>query len=141
MSAQTGRPVEQNSSVVGISERVLNERRAKTPVRPLYSALVTEAVGISGKRLSALAHPIRLHILSVAESEDISASEVAVALSEPLGVVAYHFRVLHNAGLIELTATEQRRGWVQSFYRATGPGWSDLASTLRGMVGETDSME
>jgi hypothetical protein len=50
--------------------------------------LVADGVGISGKRLSALAHPIRLHILSVAESEDICASEVAVALSVPLGVVA-----------------------------------------------------
>ena len=92
--------------------------------------------GIQGKRLSALAHPIRLHILSVAESEDISASEVAVALSEPLGVVAYHFRVLHTAGLIELVGTERRRGSIQSFYRATTTGWSDLAETVEQLIGD-----
>ena len=108
----------------------------KTPVLRLYSAPVADGAGISGKRLSALAHPIRLHILSVAESEDISASEVAVALSEPLGVVAYHFRVLHTAGLIELVGTERRRGSIQSFYRATTTGWAELAETVEQMIGE-----
>src|SRR5918997_1291062 len=98
--------------------------------------VVADGAGIPGKRLSALAHPIRLHILSVAESEDISASEVAVALGEPLGVVAYHFRVLHTAGLIELVGTERRRGSIQSFYHATTTGWAELASTVEQMIGE-----
>jgi DNA-binding transcriptional ArsR family regulator len=87
------------------------------------------------KRLGALAHPIRVHILEATEHEAVSPSEIAVAIGEPLGVVAYHFRVLHSAGLIELTATEQRRGWTQSFYRSTGAGWGELASALRTMVG------
>ena len=97
---------------------------------------VADGAGIHGKRLSALAHPIRLHILSVAESEDISASEVAVALTEPLGVVAYHFRVLHTAGLIELVGTQRRRGSIQSFYRATTTGWSDLTETVEQLIGK-----
>jgi DNA-binding transcriptional ArsR family regulator len=102
----------------------------------IFVPMVADGGGIPGKRLSALAHPIRLHILSVAESEDISASEVAVALSEPLGVVAYHFRVLHTAGLIELVGTERRRGSIQSFYRATTTGWAELAETVEQMIGE-----
>jgi DNA-binding transcriptional ArsR family regulator len=65
------------------------------------------------KRLSALAHPIRLEVLTIAESVPISASEAAVALGEPLGTVAYHFRVLHTAGLIELVSTERRLGSVE----------------------------
>jgi DNA-binding PadR family transcriptional regulator len=85
--------------------------------------VVADGGGIPGKRLSALAHPIRLHILSV-------------ALSEPLGVVAYHFRVLHTAGLIELVGTERRRGSIQSFYRATTTGWAELAETVEQMIGE-----
>jgi predicted transcriptional regulator len=97
--------------------------------------------GLDPKRLGALAHPIRVHILQAAEDEAVSPSEVAVAIGEPLGVVAYHFRVLHSAGLIELTATEQRRGWVQSFYRATDRGWGELASTLRDLVGESGAGE
>jgi DNA-binding transcriptional ArsR family regulator len=87
------------------------------------------------KRLGALAHPLRLQILAAAESEAVSPSQVAVAVREPLGVVAYHFRVLHTVGLIELVSTERRRGSVQSFYRATGHGWADLAATLEIMVG------
>lgn len=107
---------------------------AATP--SIFVIVVADGGGIPGKRLSALAHPIRLHILSVAESEDISASEVAVALGEPLGVVAYHFRVLHTAGLIELVGTERRRGSIQSFYRATTTGWAELAETVEQMIGE-----
>jgi DNA-binding transcriptional ArsR family regulator len=93
--------------------------------------------GLDARRLGALAHPIRVRILEETESEAVSPSEIAVAIGEPLGVVAYHFRVLHNVGLIELAATERRRGSIQSFYRATGSGWSELATTLRGMVGES----
>jgi DNA-binding transcriptional ArsR family regulator len=86
------------------------------------------------KRLSALAHPIRLEVLRMAESVPISASEAAVALGEPLGTVAYHFRVLHNAGLIELVGTERRRGSIESFYEATSSGWTELNATLDKLI-------
>jgi DNA-binding transcriptional ArsR family regulator len=88
------------------------------------------------KRLSAIAHPIRLHILTEAESAPVSPSEIAVKLSEPLGVVAYHFRVLHTAGLIELVDRQPRRGSIQSFYGATTEGWAQLAETVEGMIAE-----
>ena len=91
------------------------------------------------RRLGALAHPLRLQILEAAESEAVSPSELAVALGQPLGVVAYHFRVLHTAGLLELVATEPRRGSVQSFYRATGHGWADLVATLESIVGDRET--
>ena len=97
---------------------------------------MADGAGIPGKRLGAVAHPIRLHILSVAETQDISASEIAVALGEPLGVVAYHFRVLHTAALIELVGTERRRGSIQSFYRTTTTGWVELAGTVEQMIGD-----
>jgi DNA-binding transcriptional ArsR family regulator len=88
------------------------------------------------KRLGALAHPIRLHILEATELELVSPSDVAVELGEPLGVVAYHFRVLHTAGLIELVGTDRRRGGIQSFYRATRSGWGEVGSALRALVRE-----
>jgi DNA-binding transcriptional ArsR family regulator len=90
---------------------------------------------LDAKRLGALAHPLRVQILAAAESEAVSPSDMAVALCEPLGVVAYHFRVLHTAGLLKLVATERRRGSIRSFYRATEHGWTDLAATLETMVG------
>lgn len=101
------------------------------------------AVGEEGweaKRVAALAHPIRIFILEAADEEQVSPSEVAVALGEPLGVVAYHFRVLNTVGLIELAATERKRGSIQSFYRPVRPGWADFLRSLRDMVadGEED---
>ena len=90
---------------------------------------------LDAKRLGALAHPLRIQILAAAESEAVSPSDLAVALREPLGIVAYHFRVLHTVGLIELVSTERRRGSIQNFYRATGDGWTDLAATLEILVG------
>ena len=89
-------------------------------------------------RLAALAHPIRLAVLEAAEHSATSPSELAVRLDEPLGVVAYHVRVLHTAGLIELVATEQRGGFTRNVYRTCRPGWSRLAEDLRGLVGATD---
>jgi hypothetical protein len=91
---------------------------------------------LDARRLGALAHPLRLQILEAAESDVVSPSDLAVTLGQPLGVVAYHVRVLHTVGLIELVATEPRRGSVQNFYRATGHGWADLAATLEEMVGD-----
>ena len=70
----------------------------------------------------------------IAETESISASEAAVALGEPLGTVAYHFRVLHTAGLIERVAKERRRGSVESFYRTTSSGWREFAEKLDELI-------
>jgi DNA-binding transcriptional ArsR family regulator len=86
------------------------------------------------KQLSALAHPIRLEVLMMAEEEPISASQAAVALGEPLGTVAYHFRVLQTAGLIELVFEERRRGSVESFYRTTSSGWREFAEKLDELI-------
>jgi DNA-binding transcriptional ArsR family regulator len=86
------------------------------------------------KRLSAVAHPIRLAVLRLAESGPVSASDAAVALGEPLGSVAYHFRVLHTVGLIALVSEERRRGSVESFYEATSTGWADFAEKLEQLI-------
>jgi predicted ArsR family transcriptional regulator len=86
------------------------------------------------KRLTAVAHPIRLAVLTMAESAPVSASDAAVELSEPLGSVAYHFRVLHTAGLIELVSEERRRGSIQSFYETTSTGWADFAEKLEQLI-------
>ena len=96
---------------------------------------------LDAKRLGALAHPLRVQILATAESEAVSPGDLAVALGEPLGVVAYHFRVLHTVGLIELVSTERRRGSIQNFYRATGQGWTELAATLEVMVGVDSDLQ
>ncbi|HEX2411225.1 MAG TPA: helix-turn-helix domain-containing protein [Solirubrobacteraceae bacterium] len=91
---------------------------------------------MDSKRLAALGHPIRIQILEAANDEPVSPSELAVTLGEPLGVVAYHFRVLHSAGLIELADTRRRRGSIQSFYRVVRPGWREFIGALREQVAD-----
>jgi len=86
------------------------------------------------KRITAVAHPIRIAVLTMAEEQPVSASEAAVALGEPLGTVAYHFRVLHTAGLIDLVSEERKRGSIESFYRTRGTGWAEFAETLDGLI-------
>ena len=86
------------------------------------------------KRLSALAHPIRLAVLRMAEGQPVSASDAAVELGEPLGTVAYHFRVLHTAGLIDLVSEERRRGSIESFYQTTSSGWTEFAEKLDKLI-------
>lgn len=113
----------------------------KSPASCISAARSTIVCAVSQrsldtKRLAALAHPVRMNILEATDVGPVSPSEMAVRVGEPLGAVAYHFRVLHNAGLIELAGTERKRGSIQNFYRAVRPGWSDLIETLRDMVGD-----
>jgi DNA-binding transcriptional ArsR family regulator len=114
---------------------VIAANRRQFAVRSINVLAVGEE-GLDAKRVAALAHPIRMFILEAADEDQVSPSEVAVALGEPLGVVAYHFRVLNTAGLIELAATERKRGSIQSFYRPVRPGWAEFIRSLREMVGD-----
>jgi DNA-binding transcriptional ArsR family regulator len=101
---------------------------------PIIVGEMTISDGQRAKRLSALAHPIRLEVLLMAEAGPVSASDAAVALGEPLGSVAYHFRVLHTAGLIERVSEERRRGSIESFYQPTSSGWSEFAEKLDELI-------
>jgi hypothetical protein len=48
-----------------------------------------------------------------------SPSQLAARLDEPLGKVSYHVKILDGCGAVELTHTEQVRGAVEHFYRAS----------------------
>jgi hypothetical protein len=69
--------------------------------------------------VTALGHALRQHILLAAVVGEASPNGLSKALNVGLSSVAYHARVLHSAGLLELTRTEQRRGATEHFYRAT----------------------
>lgn len=79
----------------------------------------------------ALAHPLRQRILEVLNERVSSPREVAEELGEKLGDVGYHFRMLREYGVIELVRTEQRRGAVKHFYRATSRAMLDDAQWER----------
>jgi DNA-binding transcriptional ArsR family regulator len=76
----------------------------------------------------AIAHPVRMRLLAVLETEPASPKMLAERLSLPLGTIAYHVRTLNSLGLLELVDTKQRRGAVEHYYRATEhPRFSDKA--------------
>lgn len=74
----------------------------------------------------ALSHPLRQRILQrLNESGIRSPNELANELSEPLGNVSYHVRILRELECVELVRTEQRRGALEHYYRPTAQPWLD----------------
>lgn len=65
----------------------------------------------------ALAHPVRLRILSILEERVASPKEIAREIGAPLTHVSYHVRQLAQLGLIKLDRTTPRRGAVEHHYR------------------------
>jgi predicted ArsR family transcriptional regulator len=71
---------------------------------------------------SALAHPLRGHILvTAAELGEISPAYVGSELDIPAYYTSYHFERLWNGKLIDQVRTEPRRGFTEHFYRLAEP--------------------
>jgi DNA-binding transcriptional ArsR family regulator len=93
--------------------------------------------------IKALAHPLRVRILSILETRDLaSPNEMADELGVSLGVMSYHVRRLHALGFLELVKRTPRRGAIEHHYRAkarphvTDEGWAETPSIVkRAMVG------
>lgn len=60
--------------------------------------------------LRALAHPIRLRMLSLLTGEPLSAAELARALAITHANASYHLRLLARAGQVELAGIDKVRG-------------------------------
>jgi DNA-binding transcriptional ArsR family regulator len=70
--------------------------------------------------VKALAHPLRVQILSTLEDRVASPSDLALELGAPLGNVSYHVRTLADLGLVKLVKRRTRRGAVEHYYQARG---------------------
>lgn len=68
-------------------------------------------------RLRALAHPVRLRILSLLTAAAMTATEVAQELGLTHANASYHLRQLHAIGLLELVGEEKIRGATAKRYR------------------------
>lgn len=69
-------------------------------------------------QLRALAHPLRLRILSLLTGEvELTAAEVARELDLTHANASYHLRQLHAAALIEVAGQERIHGGVAKRYR------------------------
>jgi DNA-binding transcriptional ArsR family regulator len=83
----------------------------------------------------AISHPLRSRLLALLEEQPASPAVLAERLGERLGTVAYHVRLLHELGLIDLVSTRQRRGATEHFYKARAhPRFSDEAWAELGPV-------
>jgi DNA-binding transcriptional ArsR family regulator len=76
-------------------------------------------VSIDQRVAKALSHATRAKVLDLMAEGQASPKEVAERLGEDLRSVAYHVRVLHRLGCIELVETRQRRGATEHFYKVT----------------------
>lgn len=88
----------------------------------------------------ALAHPLRIRVLTILGDRVASPSEIAHEIDANLSLVSYHVRRLAHAGLIELVREKQRRGAVEHYYKAverpvvTTEAWSKTPSIVKQAV-------
>src|SRR5690349_12983154 len=68
--------------------------------------------------VKALAHPLRVDILTILNDRMASPNGLSKELDEGLSQVSYHVKVLKDFDMIELVKTEPRRGAVEHYYRA-----------------------
>jgi DNA-binding transcriptional ArsR family regulator len=102
----------------------------------------TSPEGITQQVAKALAHPLRVRILSSLHKGISSPNQLSQELGEPLGNVSYHVKTLLEYDCVELVKTEPRRGAVEHFYRATeraflsDSDWAKIpASARKGISG------
>jgi DNA-binding transcriptional ArsR family regulator len=70
--------------------------------------------------VKALAHPLRVSILSALEHRVASPSELAEELEVPLPNLSYHIRMLVQLDMLKLVKTRPRRGAIEHYYQAKG---------------------
>lgn len=75
--------------------------------------------GVDQRLVKALAHPLRVEILTILNERMASPNELSKELEEGLSQVSYHVKVLKDFSCIEMVKTEPRRGAVEHYYRAT----------------------
>jgi DNA-binding transcriptional ArsR family regulator len=93
--------------------------------------------GVDQRLVKALAHPLRVQILTILNERIASPNELAGELEEGLSQVSYHVKVLKDYKCIELVDTKQRRGAIEHYYRATSRpfladrDWQKLPDSVR----------
>lgn len=86
-------------------------------------------------------------MLAMLDEDAASPAVLGPKLGIPVSRAAYHIRVLHDLGLIEMVRTRQRRGAVEHYYKTTqhprfsDQAWEnlDLVSKQRVLTGLLDS--
>jgi len=93
--------------------------------------------GVDQRLVKALAHPLRVEILTILNERMASPNELSKELEEGLSQVSYHVKVLKDFECIEMVKTEPRRGAVEHYYRATARAflsdkdWQKLPASIK----------
>lgn len=101
------------------------------------SAKKAKGTGVDQKLVKALAHPLRVEILTILNERMASPNELSKELDEGLSQVSYHVKVLKDFECIEMVKTEPRRGAVEHYYRATSRAyltdrdWKSLPASVK----------
>jgi DNA-binding transcriptional ArsR family regulator len=76
---------------------------------------------------AAVAHPTRMHAMTILVDREASPKELAAEIGEPINNVTYHVKQLVELGCVELVRTVPVKGGrvVEHFYRATTNTWID----------------
>lgn len=102
-------------------------------------ALKTEEI-VDHRLVKALAHPLRVQILTTLNERVASPNELAKEFGEGLSQVSYHVKVLRDYECIELVETKQRRGAIEHFYRGmrrayfSADAWKQLPTNVQGGI-------
>lgn len=70
-------------------------------------------------QVKAISHPLRTQVLGLLHERAATVTELATAVERPKSTVAYHVRVLHDAGLLQVVRTRQIRAVRERFYGRT----------------------
>ena len=96
-----------------------------------------KGTGVDQRLVKALAHPLRVEILTILNERMASPNELSKELEEGLSQVSYHVKVLKDFECIEMVKTEPRRGAVEHYYRATSRAfltdsdWQSLPKSVK----------
>lgn len=111
--------------------------RGKTAKSKSKGKQKPKSAGVNLQLVKALAHELRVEILSILNERMASPNELAKELNEGLSQVSYHVKVLKDYECITLVKTEPRRGAVEHYYRATSrpyisdSDWNKLPKSVR----------
>jgi DNA-binding transcriptional ArsR family regulator len=98
----TIRPTVDSGVVSGVDYELADEVRADTSTR-----------------MKALGDPLRMTILDLVLERAMTVTELAARLRRPKGSVAYHVKVLLDAGLLQVVRTQKVRAIDERYYGRT----------------------
>src|SRR5690349_2634495 len=91
---------------------------------PRHSALdyelADEVHANTSARMKALGDPLRLTVLDLVLERAMTVTELAARLRRPKGSVAYHVKVLVDAGLLQVVRTQKVRAIEERYYGRSG---------------------